>query len=45
MAIEGPTTDSYATQLPDIDPGETSEWLDSLDAVVDAQGKTRAAVS
>ncbi len=42
MAIEGPTTDSYATQLPDIDPGETSEWLDSLDAVVDTQGKTRA---
>src|SRR5579863_9305301 len=29
-------------QLPDIDPGETAEWIDSFDAVVDAQGRTRA---
>lgn len=29
-------------QLPDTDPGETEEWLDSLDAVVEVQGKTRA---
>ena len=29
-------------QLPDIDPEETAEWLDSFDAVVDAQGRTRA---
>jgi len=29
-------------QLPDTDPGETQEWLDSLDAVVDASGKNRA---
>src|SRR5690349_12861414 len=34
--------DGYAAQLPDIDPGETQEWLDSLDAVVDSRGKTRA---
>jgi len=34
--------DGYAHQLPDIDPVETSEWLDSLDAVVDTHGKTRA---
>ena len=34
--------DGSMHQLPDIDPGETSEWLDSLDAVVDTQGKTRA---
>jgi pyruvate dehydrogenase E1 component len=30
------------TQLPDIDPGETEEWLDSLDAVIDHGGKQRA---
>src|SRR3954451_2400666 len=34
--------DGFAHQLPDIDPGETGEWIDSLDAVVDAHGKTRA---
>ncbi|MCU0269350.1 MAG: pyruvate dehydrogenase (acetyl-transferring), homodimeric type [Acidimicrobiales bacterium] len=34
--------DGYARQLPDVDPGETREWLDSLDAVVDGRGKTRA---
>jgi pyruvate dehydrogenase E1 component len=30
------------SQLPDIDPDETSEWLESLDAVVKAQGRGRA---
>jgi len=34
--------DGFTHQLPDIDPGETLEWLDSLDAVVDIHGKTRA---
>src|SRR3954468_9157805 len=34
--------DGFVHQLPDIDPEETQEWLDSLSAVVDAQGKTRA---
>ncbi|MGI9120259.1 MAG: pyruvate dehydrogenase (acetyl-transferring), homodimeric type [Acidimicrobiales bacterium] len=34
--------DGFSQQLPDIDPTETAEWLDSLDAVVDAQGKNRA---
>ena len=34
--------DGYAHQLPDIDPTETEEWLDSLDAVVETHGKTRA---
>ena len=29
-------------QLPDTDPGETEEWLDSLDSVVEVQGKNRA---
>ena len=34
--------DGFVHQLPDTDPGETQEWLDSLDAVVDAHGKPRA---
>jgi pyruvate dehydrogenase E1 component len=34
--------DGFVHQLPDIDPGETREWLDSLDAVVDANGRSRA---
>ena len=36
------TTDGFLSQLPDIDPQETSEWLESLDAVNAAEGKTRA---
>ncbi len=34
--------DGYVNQLPDTDPGETSEWLDSLDAVIEVHGKSRA---
>ena len=34
--------DGHVHQLPDIDPTETQEWLDSLDAIVDSHGKTRA---
>jgi pyruvate dehydrogenase E1 component len=34
--------DGFVHQLPDIDPGETQEWLDSFDAVVDTHGKNRA---
>jgi pyruvate dehydrogenase E1 component len=34
--------DGHVHQLPDIDPGETQEWLDSLDAIIDQHGKTRA---
>jgi pyruvate dehydrogenase E1 component len=34
--------DGSIHQLPDTDPGETEEWLDSLDAVVEVQGKNRA---
>jgi pyruvate dehydrogenase E1 component len=30
------------SQLPDIDPAETAEWLESLDAVVDNAGRNRA---
>src|SRR5919199_4808421 len=34
--------DGFAQQLPDIDPGETAEWVDSLESVVEARGKARA---
>jgi pyruvate dehydrogenase E1 component len=34
--------DGFRQQIPDIDPQETSEWLDSLDSVVDVRGKARA---
>ncbi|MFI5041148.1 MAG: pyruvate dehydrogenase (acetyl-transferring), homodimeric type, partial [Acidimicrobiales bacterium] len=34
--------DGFSHQLPDIDPAETSEWLDSFDAVVDTHGRNRA---
>ena len=35
-------SDGLPTQLPDIDPEETQEWLQSLDAVVDSEGRGRA---
>jgi pyruvate dehydrogenase E1 component len=34
--------DGFVHSLPDVDPTETKEWLESLDAVVDAHGRTRA---
>ncbi len=34
--------DGSVHQLPDTDPGETQEWLESLDAVVEVHGKNRA---
>ena len=34
--------DGFVNQLPDIDPEETQEWLDSLEGVVEVHGKTRA---
>jgi pyruvate dehydrogenase E1 component len=34
--------DGFSHQLPDIDPEETAEWVDSFDAVLDSHGKTRA---
>ncbi len=34
--------DDFVDQLPDIDPTETQEWLDSLDAVAGARGRSRA---
>jgi len=35
-------TDGLPTQLPDIDPGETREWIESFDAAIDADGRQRA---
>ena len=34
--------DEFKHQLPDIDQTETSEWIDSLDDVVEQEGETRA---
>ncbi|MHB8632074.1 MAG: pyruvate dehydrogenase (acetyl-transferring), homodimeric type, partial [Candidatus Limnocylindria bacterium] len=34
--------DEFKHQLPDIDPAETQEWVDSLDALVGAGGPERA---
>ena len=34
--------DGFSHQLPDFDPGETDEWLESLAAVIDQRGKARA---
>jgi pyruvate dehydrogenase E1 component len=34
--------DGFVHQLPDIDPAETEEWLDSLDSVVGERGRSRA---
>jgi pyruvate dehydrogenase E1 component len=35
-------SDGLPSQLPDIDPDETAEWVESLDGVVDAGGAKRA---
>ena len=35
-------TDGLPNQLPDIDPGETREWIESFDAAIDADGRQRA---
>src|SRR3954467_621717 len=34
--------DGFSQQLPDIDPEETAEWVDSLEMVADERGRTRA---
>ncbi|MBI2982926.1 MAG: hypothetical protein HYY42_01860, partial [Chloroflexi bacterium] len=34
--------DEFKRQLPDIDPDETQEWIDSLDALVKHGGVERA---
>jgi pyruvate dehydrogenase E1 component len=35
-------SDGLPSQIPDVDPGETQEWLESLDAVIDSSGARRA---
>ena len=38
----GPILNGIPSQLPDIDPDETQEWLDSLDGVIEDGGRQRA---
>ena len=38
----GPILNGIPSQIPDIDPQETQEWLESLDGVIDGGGRTRA---
>ncbi len=35
-------SDGLPTQLPDLDPAETAEWIESLDGVLDTAGRGRA---
>jgi pyruvate dehydrogenase E1 component len=35
-------SDGLPSQLPDIDPEETTEWVESLDGVIDERGRQRA---
>lgn len=38
----GPILNGLPTNLPDIDPAETAEWLESLDGMIDGGGRNRA---
>jgi pyruvate dehydrogenase E1 component len=38
----GPILNGIPSQLPDTDPEETQEWLESLDGVIESAGRTRA---
>ena len=38
----GPILNGLPTNLPDIDSDETAEWLESLDGLIDEQGRNRA---
>ena len=45
LEMQGPihdVFDQFKQQLPDIDPVETGEWIDSLEDVVETEGKERA---
>jgi len=39
---QGPIVNGLPSQIPDIDPEETLEWLESLDGAVDEKGRERA---
>ena len=41
-ANPGPLLNGIPSQLPDTDPDETNEWLESLDQVIEHGGKNRA---
>ena len=38
----GPILNGLPTNLPDTDPDETGEWLESLDSLIEVQGRNRA---
>jgi pyruvate dehydrogenase E1 component len=38
----GPILNGIPSQIPDVDPEETQEWLESLDGVIDGSGRRRA---
>jgi pyruvate dehydrogenase E1 component len=38
----GPILNGIPSQIPDVDPEETQEWLESLDAVIENGGRNRA---
>ena len=38
----GPLIGGLLSQVPDIDPGETGEWIESLDGLIAASGDPRA---
>ena len=46
MATPGPrpaiTAEGLTSQIPDIDPEETGDWLESLDGLLDDKGRNRA---
>ena len=35
------TAEGLLSQIPDIDPDETADWLESLDGLLDEKGKNR----
>ena len=38
----GPLINGLLSQVPDIDPAETGEWVESLDGLIDDRGGPRA---
>ncbi|HEY5246847.1 MAG TPA: pyruvate dehydrogenase (acetyl-transferring), homodimeric type, partial [Dermatophilaceae bacterium] len=40
--VAGPILNGIPSQIPDADPEETQEWLESLDGVIDGSGRRRA---